>query len=106
VPLHPSCQAECGPFIADTRRTHCERIKVHSLLVLVLVMHIWDVRVFMGEALVPMGVRMRLTEWIARQVVMLVVLIVHVRVCMLGALVKMIMLVVLREMEPHADTHQ
>ena len=71
-----------------------------------MVMHIWDVRVFVGEALVPMGVRMRLTGWIARHVIMLVMLIVHVGMRMLHRLVNVIMLVVLREMQPHADTHQ
>ena len=60
---------------------------------------------FVYEACVPMGVRVRFARWIARRVFMLMMLIVHVRVGMLSRLVVMSMLVMFGEMQPHAHAH-
>ena len=71
-----------------------------------MMMHVRDVRVFVGEALVPMGVRVRLAGWIARCMIVLVVLIVHVWVRMFRRLVNMMVLVMLAKVQPHAEAHQ
>ena len=58
------------------------------------------------ERCVHVLVRMRLPRGVVGEVSMLVVLIVHVGVGMLHRLVKMLVLVMLRQMQPHADGHQ
>ena len=75
-------------------------------LVLVLMMHVRDVRVPVLQPRVPMVVGVRLAGWITRRVRMPVMLVVHMRVCMFHRLVPMLMLVMLGEMQPYADGHQ
>jgi hypothetical protein len=68
-------------------------------------MHIRDVRVAMHQSLVPMGMSVGLAGGIIGRVLMLVMRVVDVRVQVLHRLVNMFMLVMLGEMEPHADGH-
>lgn len=69
-------------------------------------MHVRDVRVPMFQSLVPMDVRVGLARWIVRRMFVLMVRVVDVRVRMLHRLVHMVMIVMLREMQPYADCHQ
>ena len=71
-----------------------------------LMMHVRDVRVPVFQSLVPMGVRMGLTRRVAWRMFVLMVRVVNVRVRMLHRLVHMLMFVMLRNMQPHADRHQ
>ena len=58
------------------------------------------------QPLVPMDMGMRFARRITRRVFVLMVLIVRVRVRVLHRLVGMLMLVMLGQMQPHADAHQ
>ncbi len=75
-------------------------------LVLVPVMDVRIMRVAMAQLLVTMAVAVRLTRWIVRPMLMLVVLIVAVEVRVLHAFVPMLMLVTFRQMQPNARPHE
>ena len=54
----------------------------------------------------PMRMGVRFARRITRGVLVLMVLIVHVGVRMLHQLVRVLMLVMLRQMQPHAEAHE
>ena len=72
----------------------------------VRVVHVGRMRVVVAQSLVTMRVCMWLAGWIIGTVDVLMMLVVHVRVPMLHGLVLMVMLVLLGQMQPHADGHQ
>ena len=69
-------------------------------------MHVGDMRMLVRQTRVPVGVGMGFAWWIVRQVRMLMMLVMHVRMLVLQRLVDMLMLVMLGQMQPHADGHQ
>ena len=71
----------------------------------VLVMHVGRVRMFVLEPAMHMEMRMRLRR-VFRTVRMLVVLVMHVRMCVRHRLVDMFMFVALGEVQADAKHHQ
>ena len=61
------------------------------------VMHVRQMRMLVPQPLVPMGMRMRFARRIIGRVFVLMVFIMHMRVCMLHRLVRMLMFVTLRQ---------
>jgi hypothetical protein len=72
----------------------------------VQVMHVRDVWVRVLQAPVSVGVGVRFSRRIVRQVLVLVMIIVNVRMHMLHRLMNVLVLVMLGQMQPHADGHQ
>jgi hypothetical protein len=70
------------------------------------VMHVREVRMLVPQPVMPMGMGMRLPRRIIGRVLMSMVLIMHVGVRMFHWLMNMFMLVMLGQVQPHADTHQ
>jgi len=74
--------------------------------VLVTVVNVRVVRVAVCQRLVPMSVAVRLTAGIARAVRVLVMRVVVVKMLVLDGLVRVVVLVVFGQMEPHARCHE
>jgi hypothetical protein len=72
----------------------------------VLVMHVGRVGMFVFEPGMHMEMRMRLPWWVFQIVLMVVVLIMHVRVCVRHRLVDMLMFMALGDVQPNAQSHQ
>jgi hypothetical protein len=70
------------------------------------VMHVRQMWMRVPQPLVPMDMRMRFARRIIGRMFMLMMFIVHMRVCMLHRLVQMLMFVALRQVQPHAEAHQ
>ena len=70
-----------------------------------LVVHVGDMRMPVPHSRMSMGMCVWLAGWIARQVLMLVVLIVHVGVGVRHRLMVVLMLVVLGQVQPDAYAH-
>ena len=68
-------------------------------------MNVWVMRVDVHQRLVPMRVRVRLARRIIRNVQVPMVLVVRMEMFMLQRLVYMLVLVTLRQMQPHAERH-
>ena len=76
------------------------------LAVMVAVMQVGIVRMAVRHPAVAMRMRMRLVSLPREAVPMLMVIIVRVRMRMLDRLVHVLMLVALREVQPHAERHE
>ncbi len=72
----------------------------------VTVMEVRHVRVTMPHRLVTVPMRMRLSGRIGRTVLVSMVFIVTMAMVVFQGLMKMFVLVVLRQVEPHPDHHQ
>ena len=83
-----------------------EKRKPTAALVAVGVMHVRHVWVRVPHRDVPMVVRVRFACGIPRAVGVAMVLVVHMRVGMFHRLMSMLVLVMLGEMQPHANGHQ
>jgi hypothetical protein len=70
------------------------------------VMKIRHVNVTMHHWLVPVPMRMRFSGWIVRTVLVVMVFIVTMAMIVFQGFVKMAVLVVFRQMQPHAKNHQ
>lgn len=68
-------------------------------------MHVGDMRVATAKSLVSVSMRMRLSRRIAGAMLVPVVLVVDVNMLVLNWLVNMLVLVMLREVQPDADAH-
>jgi hypothetical protein len=84
---------------------HCNAGRKWTLMP-VRVMHIGNVRVLVLQALMPVAVGMGFARWIVRRMLMLVMLVMDMGVGMLHRIVNMLVLVVLGQVQPHADAHQ
>ena len=62
-----------------------------------LMMHVRDMRMTVPHPRMPMGMNVGFTRWIARQMLMLVVLVMHVGVGMLHGLMLVFVLVALSQ---------
>jgi hypothetical protein len=74
--------------------------------VVVTMMDVRHVSVTMSRRLVTVPMRMGLAGWIGRTVLVSMVFIVTVAMVVFQGLMKMFVLVVLSQVEPHADHHQ
>ena len=72
----------------------------------VLVVHVGNVRMPMPHPRMPVRMHMRLAGRIIRQMLVLVMLVVHVSMCMLHWLMLVLMFVMLGEVQPDAAPHQ
>jgi hypothetical protein len=73
--------------------------------VAVAVMNVRHMSVTMYERLVPVSMSVRFSRWIGRQVLMLMVFIVTMRMFVFQSFMQMIVLVVLGQMHPYPKNH-
>jgi len=70
-----------------------------------LVMHVGNVRVGMPRPAMPVHVRVRLSGRVVRAVLVLMMLVVHMRVLVRHRFVDVLVLMMLAQMQPHANCH-
>ena len=68
-------------------------------------MHVRHVRVRMPQWLMPMGVRVRLSGWNARPMLVLMVRVVHMRMRVLHQVMSVLMPMILCQMQPDTGCH-
>lgn len=73
---------------------------------LVRVMPVWSMRMAVRQAVMPVPMRVRLSRRGKRAMSMLMVRIVHMGVDMVHFLMRMLMIVHLRDVQPHAQKHE
>ncbi len=71
-----------------------------------LMMHVGHMRMSVNKWLMLMPMRVWFTRWIVRPVNVLVMLVMNVRVGMSPSSMDMLVLVTLREVKPHPETHE
>lgn len=70
-----------------------------------LVVHVWDMGMGVLQPVMPVPVRMRLARWIIGRVLVAVMLVVQMGMRVGHWLMDMLVLVMLGQMQPDAETH-